>query len=761
MTSEEANLLLEKNGKNEIVSEKPKNVFLVFLSQFNDVLIIILIICSILSFCFKDLSSGIIIVIVLLLNSIIGTVQYMVSVKQVNAIKEYTRTKILTLRDLEYKEIDSINLVLGDVIKLKKGDVIPCDAIVIEYKNLSCDESSITGEGEPILKKNDDVLYGGTVILSGEVVAKCIKMGMDSKIGEIQKMLNKTKNRKTPLEIKLDKLSFFLAFFILLISSLIYLYNIYNGVNIIDALMFSISLSVAAIPEAMSCVILIILACKTLETARLNIIIKNLKIVETLGNVNLICMDKTGTLTRNNLEVKKTFILDDRIFNKFLNLDLDDSPINSAIKRLSNGKKIKVDDYVLFDSNRKIETVLSCNYLFVKGAIEKILPISDSIIVNGEVHNINKYKALIDNHLNKMLDEGLRVIALAYKISERIDENNLIFLGLIGLSDSIKEESKDVIETLKKAGIKPVMITGDHKKTALEVSKKVGIGSKGCKSFSRDADFYYRVTPKDKIDMVKKYQELGYIVAMVGDGVNDAPALKRADVGISMGSGVNVSNEASDMVIVDDDLNKIVKALENGRGIFLNIRQAIRFLIAGNLASILCVLYTIFLNLPKPFYAIHLLFINLLTDSIPAISIGLEKTNVDLLKTKFNSKSIIDKNLFIRITFESILIFIAVMLSYYNGLNESALKAATMAFYTLCVGRMLHSINCIRKNKLSKLHLASVLISIIFLISLLLIKPLYKYIDIVYLDKFDLLYIMLYSLIPFISIKLLRFIKWR
>lgn len=758
---------------NEIVGEKRKSFLKVFFMQFSDLLVIILLICAILSCILNDISSAIVIIIVLLINAVIGSIQYLESVKCVEALKKYNNIKVKKIVNGKTEIIESKYLKVNDVIELGIGEKIPADCVIIKTRGLLVNESNLTGESIGIDKTEGNEIYSSTIITKGNCIAKVTKIGMKTKIGEIAYLLNKTKKKKTPLEIKLDKLSRNLASIILIFCAIIYFVNLYRGMSILESIMFSVALSVAAIPEALGTIVTIVLSVGSRKMARNKAVVKDLMSIETLGCINVLATDKTGTITKNIMEVNSVYTFNDSMLNICLNLCInEDDPMDIAISNYIN----KIDYYRLkeleFNSDRKMMSTLSrynnINYVVSKGAFEKIINNCNYYLNGKKIVKLDQnYISMITNKHDYFANSGLRVIGVSYNESNNLIETNMIFVGLVAFIDPIKDESKQAIKDLKRAGIKVLMLTGDYKQTGIKIAKDVGLLGISSDTNSDEADVFARVTPKDKIDIVTKYQNQGYVVCMSGDGINDAPALKKADVGISMGSGTDASNEASDIVLLDDNLLTISNAVKQGRGLYLNIRNAIRFLISGNLAGLLCVLYTSLLNLPMPFLAIHLLFINLLTDSIPAIAIGLEEASDDLLtlKPRKVNESIINRKLLIRIMIEGLMIFGVTIYAYTVGFNISYLKAATMSFLTMSLARLFHSLNCLLQGSVinhgikNKLCIFSIVLGII-LISLIVFIPYLQNLFMVYkLSGTDILLIYILALIPTIIIQTIKYVK--
>lgn len=794
---------IEKYGRNVLVEKKKKSKTRVFLEQFQDILVIILIVAAIISLFTGQIESSIVIFIVLLFNAILGTTQIFKAEKSLSSLKKLSSITTTVLRDNKEFQIPSNEVVVGDIILIKSGDIVPADARIIKANFLEVDESSLTGEATPVNKIEDaiaqenigiasrkNMVFSGTSVNSGDGACVVVNVGMNTEIGKIALLIEETNAIKTPLQKSLDEFSKKLAIVIMIICLAVFVINLYRNMTFFDSLMFAVALAVAAIPEALSSIVIIVLAIGTQKMAIEKAVVKELKAVEGLGCVNVICTDKTGTLTENNMKVESINKINNKeevinISNKhdlyllsvcilcndanMSNINIFDenvkiSSTEIALLRFCNNylnifdfqEKHKRLDVIPFSSKRKMMYTLNSfnntNLLLVKGAGEVVLNKS-KYIFDGNLNVLHDYKKNeILDEINQMAQKGLRVLGLAYKEygkdKEKInsnDENNLIFLGLVGLIDPPRKDVRAAIIETMKAGIRPIMITGDHETTAVAIGKKVGITSNNSitgekidklsddelEKVIESTNIFARVSPENKIRIVSLLQKNNNIVAFIGDGVNDAPALKKSNIGISMGKGgTEVSKDASSIILMDDNYSTIVKAIKNGRNIYDNIQNAIRFLISGNIAGILAVMYTSLLNLPIPFAPVHLLFINLLTDSLPAIAIGMEDSKVDLSKQKPRKPKefLLSKRVLRRVLVEGALIFASTITAYTIGLNQSPYAARTCAFLTLCTARLFHSFNCrgsesIIKRKIdNKFMLFSFFLGII-LVNLVMFVP--------------------------------------
>ena len=828
-------------GDNALKEKKRKGILKVFLNQFKDLLVGILIVAGIISIITDNVESTLVIFIVILLNAILGTVQYFKAEQSLEALKSLTAAKCKVIRDGIKQEILSKDIVPGDILFLEAGDLIAADGRIIENHSLQVNESSLTGESLAV-EKNAEVLsddeiplsdrknmvFGGTLVTYGRAIAVVTSTGMNSELGKIANLMENTQAKETPLQKTLDKFSGKLAIIIIAICIIVFVLEIYRDESILNALMFAVALAVAAIPEALSSIVTIVLALGTEKMAKENAIIKDLKAVEGLGAVSVICSDKTGTLTQNKMTVQKVYVdnklIDgrelkkDNLAHRFLinnallcndSVTIDGKEIGdpTEVALVNLGEELHLDELVIrekyqriseipFDSDRKLmSTVNMVNsklVLFTKGALDVLINKVNYVADSQGIRKLSDEEKKEIISVNKKLSEqGLRVLAFAYKELQdkeeitKEDENDYVFTGLISMIDPPRVESKDAVHKCIMAGIKPVMITGDHKVTAAAIAREIGIMGKDdiavegleidklndeqLKEKVKNISVYARVSPEHKIRIVRAWQSSGEIVAMTGDGVNDAPALKQADIGVAMGiTGTEVSKDAASVILTDDNFSTIVKAVENGRNIYNNIKNSIKFLLSGNLSAIIAVLYCAIINLPMPFAAVHLLFINLLTDSMPAIAIGMEKSNGNLLKEKprGRNESILNKELLKIVAFEGIIISIFTIISFYGGnpnLNPKA--ASTMAFSTLCLARLFHGFNCRGNQSIFKLgittniySICAFLVGVLLLSTVLFIPPLKIVFNVVSLSGNQYLLLIFCAIMPTVIIQLLKII---
>lgn len=759
----------EKYGLNELAEGKKKSTMQIFLEQFRDFLVIILICSAVISLFLGETESAVVILVVITMNAILGTVQTIKAEHSLNSLKELSAPNAKVLRNGIVVEIPGREVTVGDEIHLEAGDFIPADGRILESASLKVDESALTGEsiavektaepleGELPLGDRKNMVYSGSFVTYGRAYYLVTEVGMETEVGKIAGLLKNTSEKKTPLQINLDKFGQKLSTIILVLCAVLFGMQVLRGGNAADAFLFAVALAVAAIPEALSSIVTIVLAFGTQKMAKEGAIVRKLQAVEGLGSVSVICSDKTGTLTQNKMTVEH-YYLDGRdipaaeinpmnplhkqmmrysiLCNDSTNIDGQEigDPTETALINLGDKRGVPAQrvrevyprlSELPFDSDRKLMSTLhelrDGKTMLTKGAVDVILTRVKYIQKNGEISVITPEDIKTIEKANENFSkDGLRVLGMAYRRfpEERSlkyeDENDLVFLGMIAMMDPPRKESADAVADCISAGIKPIMITGDHKVTAAAIAKRIGILqdlSEACegaeidhlsdeelKDFVEHVSVYARVSPEHKIRIVRAWQEKGNIVAMTGDGVNDAPALKQADIGVAMGiTGTEVSKDASSMILTDDNFATIVKAVENGRNVYANIKRSIQFLLSGNFAAILVVLIASLCGLPVPFAAVHLLFINLVTDSLPAIALGLEPHKHTVMKEKPRpmTESILTRTFLERIGVEGAVIGLFTLAAFLIGYRGGNAKlASTMAFGVLCLSRLVHGYNC-------------------------------------------------------------------
>lgn len=798
LSKQQVHKRLEEYGENALQEAGRKSAFRIFLDQFRDLLVLILIGAAVISLLTDNAESSVVIFAVIFLNAVLGTVQHVKAQKSLESLRSLAAPMAVVRRQGQQVEIPSAQIVPGDILYLEAGNLVVADGRILESAFLKVNESSLTGESEVVdktaapvsgvvpLAERSCMVYSGSLVTAGRAVVVVTATGMNTELGGIALLMNDAGERKTPLQVSLDQFGSRLAAGIMVICLVIFFLEVYRGQAVLDALMFAVALAVAAIPEALGSIVTIVQAMGTQKMAREQAIIKDLKAVESLGCVSVICTDKTGTLTQNQMKVEQVMV-DGKIWQPErlvpgnpkhrLLLEIcaltNDAVISkqqmigdateAALLHLVEGQGMsseairaaypRIREFP-FDSERKLMSTVHRGRILTKGAPDVLLPrCAMSQFQRRRIEEVNL----------AFSRKGLRVLALACRnlgegdewLPQKELEWDYTFVGLAAMMDPPRQEAAEAVREAKDAGIRPVMITGDHKVTAMAIADQLGLRGMEDEAVSgheldlmdeaelekrlENISIYARVSPEHKLRVVRAWQRRGRIVAMTGDGVNDAPALKQADIGIAMGqNGTEVSKDAADMILADDNFATIIKAVANGRNVYRNIRNAIQFLLSGNMAGIFCVLYTTILDLPAPFAPVHLLFINLLTDSLPAIAIGMEQPEQELLRLppRDPKKGILTVNFVKDILIQGLLMAVCTMLAYWQGLRaeaacfeEHAALASTMAFSTLTMARLFHGFNCRSHQPLLTLGLFSNLYTVMafeagtFLLALVLFSP--------------------------------------
>ena len=792
LSEKEVELKREKFGLNQLATKKPKTLIAMFFAQLNDILIYILLAAAVISALLGETSDAIIIAIVIFINATVGIIQESKAEKALDALKKLSTPKAVVKRDGQLKEIPSEEVVPGDVIIIDAGRYVPCDLRLLEAANLKVEESALTGESVPVdkdaslvlnsedtaLGDQKNMLFMSTLATYGRGVGVAVSTGMNTQIGKIAKMLDEKVDNETPLQRKLAELGKYLGIGALLICALMFVVGVLQKRDLFEMLLTSISLAVAAIPEGLPAIVTIVLAMGVQKMIKENAIVRKLPAVETLGSVNIICSDKTGTLTQNKMTVTKFYV--DGYLGNIDTLNINDSehklllenlilcndatysessktgdPTEIALLEAGVNYNIFKDelekshqriDEVPFDSDRKLMTTVNKYadeyYVMTKGAIDNLLTLCTKAYIKGNIVEITQsIKDEIFAASMKMSDNALRVLGAAYKIlpSSHVEidslENDLILIGMVGMIDPPRLEVKDSISLCRNSGIKTVMITGDHKSTAFAIAKELDITNDPAAVLSgseldkisedelnskiENISVFARVSPEHKVKIVKALKSKGNIVSMTGDGVNDAPSLKTADIGVAMGiTGTDVAKGAADMILIDDNFSTIVAAIREGRNIFTNIKKTIVFLLSCNLGEIVALFLAILLGWATPLRPIHILWVNLITDTLPALALGIDPGDPDVMKYKpRNPKDSLFKGATLNLLLNGLLIGILTLtafivgLKYYSGttnvfplfpknLSEDALRhAQTMAFVVLSVSQLVHSLNMRNEKK--------------------------------------------------------------
>ena len=832
LDSKEATNRIKKDGENVIKDNNKKSNIAKFLAQFNDFMVIILLIAGFISFLTsflqgeKDFLDTIIIVLIVFLNAVLGFMQENKAEKALEALKKMSSPKANVIRNGVLQKIDSTGLVIGDIIVINSGDYISADARLVECNNLKVEEASLTGESIPIEKNIDTInienssigdrknmIYSGTLAINGKAKGIVTATGMQTEIGKIAHMIINQVDEQTNLQKKLGETGKILGIGALVICFGIFFIGLFRKIPPSEMFMTSVSLAVASIPERLPAIVTIMLAIGVEKMVKRNAIIRKLPAVEALGSATVICSDKTGNLTQNKMEVIKVYTKDRQklysmaslcnnveigLENKLIGEPTEIALMEIAIK---NGVYKNKEEQVLprvneipFDSKRKMMTTIHRNKtgykIITKGAIDVLLERCTYYYENGEKQPLtdNKKREILRENMS-MAKDALRVLAICYKDSETyVDinstniEKNLIFLGMVGMIDPPREETYDAVMKCKKAGIKPVMITGDHIETAKAIGKKIGILRKDglaitgsdldniseqelCENIYK-YDLFARVSPEHQVRIVKAFKKRGNIVAMTGDGVNDAPALKTADIGCAMGiTGTDVAKGASDIILADDNFSTIVDAVKEGRAIYENIKKSVHFLLSSNIGEIITILISLLIGFKSPLVAIQLLWVNLVTDSLPAIALGIDPPDTSLMdgRVKKSKTGIFTKDRWTRISIEGMMIGSLALLSYAIGtvVFGKEIIGSTMAFATLSISQLVHAFNLKTEKSIFSINLfnnpyliGSLIIGIFLQVAVIMVPTLSNIFKVVPLNSIQWLVVIVLCIMPIVIVEI-------
>ena len=836
LTEDEASKRLEKYGANNLKEKKKESLFIKFIKQFNDFMIIVLIIAAIISAIVAktngsgDYIDSIIIIAIVIFNAIMGLIQEEKAEKSLEALKKMSAPNAKVRRNGKIQEIEASQVVPGDVVILEAGNYVPADCRLIDSYNLQIEESSLTGETLPTSKQADVILnantaigdlknmaFATTIVVNGHAEAVVVETGMNTKVGQIAGMIIENESPETPLQKKLGEVGKTLAITCMIICGLIFLIGIWKQIPITEMFMTSVGLAVAAIPEGLPAIVTIMLSIGVTKMAKKNSIIRKLPAVETLGCSSVICSDKTGTLTQNKMTVTqirnavglvknddRRFILElgtmctdtiesQEVIGEATEVAITNAAIEINLKKSELYSQMQRINEISFDSTRKMMTTIhkigSKYRIITKGAPDVLIKRCSQYYQSGRIEPIFSKRDALQEQNQMMAEDALRVIAIAYKDVEKLPreinsetiENELTFVGLIGMIDPPREGIKEAVKTCRKAGIKTVMITGDHLQTAKAIAKELGILRKGYlaingetlekmsqQELERDImrySVFARVSPEHKVRIVKAFRSTGAVVAMTGDGVNDAPALKNADIGIAMGKGgTDVAKNASDMVLTDDNFVTIVEAVKQGRNIYDNIKKAVHFLLATNIGEIVAIFVGLLLGIKSPLLAIQLLWVNLVTDSLPAIALGLEKAENNIMNRlpRNPRKSLFADGLWGKITTEGVMIGMLTLVAFSIGNNLYSIEVGrTMAFLSLGILELVHSFNIKGEESIFKTGLfenrylvGAFVLGTLLQVVVVVISPLAQIFDVVPLNSVQWLMTVIISILPVVIVEL-------
>lgn len=836
LTEDEANKRLEKYGANNLKEKKKESLFIKFIKQFNDFMIIVLIIAAIISAIVAktngsgDYIDSIIIIAIVIFNAIMGLIQEEKAEKSLEALKKMSAPNAKVRRNGKIREIEASKVVPGDIVMLEAGNYVPADCRLIDSYNLQIEESSLTGETLPTSKQADIILnantamgdlknmaFATTIVVNGHAEAVVVETGMNTKVGQIAGMIIENESPETPLQKKLGEVGKTLAITCMIICGLIFLIGIWKQIPITEMFMTSVGLAVAAIPEGLPAIVTIMLSIGVTKMAKKNSIIRKLPAVETLGCSSVICSDKTGTLTQNKMTVTqirnavglvknndRRFILElgtmctdtiesQEVIGEATEVAITNAAVEMNLRKRDLYYQMQRINEISFDSKRKMMTTIhkigSKYRIITKGAPDVLIKRCSKYYQSGRIEPIFSKRDALQEQNQMMAEDALRVIAIAYKDVEKLPreinsetiENELTFVGLIGMIDPPREGVKEAVKTCRKAGIKTVMITGDHLQTAKAIAKELGILRKGDLAINGETlekmskqelernimrySVFARVSPEHKVRIVKAFQSTGAVVAMTGDGVNDAPALKNADIGIAMGKGgTDVAKNASDMVLTDDNFVTIVEAVKQGRNIYDNIKKAVHFLLATNIGEIVAIFVGLLLGIKSPLLAIQLLWVNLVTDSFPAIALGLEKAESNIMNRlpRNPRKSLFADGLWGKITTEGVMIGVLTLVAFSIGNNLYSIEVGrTMAFLSLGILELVHSFNIKGEESILKTGLfenrylvGAFVLGTLLQVVVVVISPLAQIFDVVPLNSVQWLMTVIISILPVVIVEL-------
>lgn len=839
LNEKEVTKRLEKYGYNEIEAKKPKTILEMVIDGLKDKMILILLLASILSFILGEVAEGVVILIIIFINSLISIIQEKKAMNAIIALRNMNAPHTTVIRGGKKKNILTKEVVLGDIVYLEDGNIVPADIRLIEENGLKVDESSLTGESVPVekdanitLDKNTpladrvNMVYSSTIISYGTAIGVVVGTATNTEVGSIATMLDNTDSLDTPLKRKLNKVGEVLSIIGIVVAILIFIIGLIYGKDFISLLMVSISLAISVIPEGLPATATIVMALGVSRMAKKNALVKKLPAVEALGSATVICSDKTGTLTLNKMTVVKSTLYSDIINKNDENTFSDDlikcaclcnnayidkdkvigDPTEGCLLTyaknngydVNNIKENKVLFTEAFDSVRKRMSAVVKDkkgfLVYCKGAPEELIDVCSYASVEGKLVKLtSEDKDKIKEYCVTMSSKGLRLLGFAMKnidtLPKEVDmiEEDLTFIGIMGIIDPPREEVKHAIKTCHEAGIRVIMITGDHKLTARAIAKDLGIYKKGdlvvdgetlskmsdlkLRNTIKDISVFARVTPQDKLRIVNALKKNKEIVAMTGDGVNDAPALKKADIGVAMGiTGTDVAKDAAAMILLDDNFTTIEAAVKEGRRVYRNIQKVIQYLLAGNIAEVLTIFISMLFNLPSPLLAVHILFINLVTDTLPSLALGIDPASPNVMKHKpVKEGSLFESGLVFRIGFYGVFLAIITLVAYFIGSNDSYDIGMTMAFTVLCLSQIFHSLNqsssitslFSKDYPRNKMLFLSMVGSILFLVIVLFITPIREFFSLSVLSGNEWLIVILLSLSPILIVEILKAIKRR